>query len=85
MKNVIALLAVGVLLTACKSGGPVHYAAKSVNASGQVLNTKTNITTNKEGIDVAVDTLCKANRSARQVVVESRSGKQIEGSPFRCR
>ncbi|UOO88059.1 hypothetical protein LVJ82_11220 [Vitreoscilla massiliensis] len=86
MKQVISLIAVGFLLAACKSGGgPVHYSAKAVNSSGQVLSSKTNITTNKEGVDLAVDTLCKANRSARQVIVETRSGKPIEGSPFRCR
>ena len=85
MKQVISLLAVGFLLAACKSGGPVHYSAKAVSSSGQVLSSKTNITTNKEGVELAVNTLCKANRNARQVIVETRSGKPIEGSPFRCR
>ena len=88
MKQVISLLVVGVLLAACKSGGgggPVHYNAKAINASGQIENSKTNFTTNKEGVELTVNTLCKANRNARQVIVETRSGKQIEGSPFRCR
>ena len=87
MKQLISLLAVGILLAACKSGGggPVHYNAKAVNASGQVLNSKTNFTTNQEGVELTVNTLCKANRDARHVIVETRSGKPIEGSPFRCR
>lgn len=85
MKHLMTMAMMGVLLTSCQSGDfSRHYSAKAVNSAGNVVS-KTNISSNKEGIDMSVQTLCKANRTAKHVIVENRLGQQVDGSPFKCR
>ncbi|AUZ05911.1 MULTISPECIES: hypothetical protein [Vitreoscilla] len=87
MKRFILCASVLGLLAACQTGSHVtqHYSAEAMNAKGQIVSKKTNFSFNKEGQDLAVQTICQSQRNTHSVVVKNRLGIPVEGSPFKCR
>ena len=86
MKQNGILMGMVLCISACQSGQHVtqHYSAEAVNAQGKVVSQKSNISSNKAGVELMVHTLCQSSH-AKQVNVTNRLGHHIDGSPFQCR